>query len=107
VLLGDGTGGFAAHHDFAVGGRPASVAGGDFNGDGAMDVVATSLATNKVCVLLGDGTGGFAAHHDFAVAKGPDSVAVGKLNGDSRPDLVTANYATSSVSVLLNATGRH
>ena len=39
VLLGNGNGTFQAKHDFGTGSQPASVAVGDFNGDGKSDLV--------------------------------------------------------------------
>src|SRR5439155_27288608 len=38
ILLGTGTGSFGSTNSFAVGSSPASVAGGDFNGDGRPDL---------------------------------------------------------------------
>jgi hypothetical protein len=52
VLLGDGTGGFAAHHDFAVAKGPDSVAVGKLNGDSRPDLVTANYATSSVSVLL-------------------------------------------------------
>jgi hypothetical protein len=103
VLLGDGIGGFGPHTDFPTDGHPQSVAIGDLNGDGHLDLV-TANGSSYVSVLLGHGSGGFGPHTDFAHA-GFDSrsVAIGDLNGDGRPDLVTANGVWNSVSVLFNA----
>jgi len=39
VLLGKPDGTFAASVDYAAGGQPTSVAVGDFNGDGKLDIV--------------------------------------------------------------------
>jgi uncharacterized repeat protein (TIGR01451 family) len=55
VLLGNGAGGFGSQADFDVGNNPLSVATGDFNGDGAVDVVAAnSAAAPTVSVLLNE-----------------------------------------------------
>jgi uncharacterized protein (TIGR03437 family) len=105
VLLGDGTGGFmmAAGSPFTVGTNPASVAVGDFNGDGNLDIVTANSGDNTVTVLLGNGSGGFTAAtgSPFPVGTKPNSVAVADFNGDGNPDLVTANTGGDDVSVLL------
>jgi hypothetical protein len=104
VMLGDGTGNFGPKTDFATGSTPfeGSLAVGDLNGDGHLDLAAAARNTAKVSVLLGDGAGSFAPRADFATGSQPRAVAIGDLNGDSRPDLAVANEASNSISVLLN-----
>jgi hypothetical protein len=54
ILLGKGDGTFQAAQSYALGGYVSSVAVGDFNGDGKLDLV-TSVGT----LLLGNGDGTF------------------------------------------------
>jgi hypothetical protein len=105
VLLGDGSGGFAAAVNFGVGAFPYSVAVGDFNGDGKQDLAVANAGSANVSVLLGDGSGAFAAAVNFAAGDEPSYVAVGDFNGDGRADLAVANDFSNYVSVLLNTTG--
>jgi hypothetical protein len=51
VLLGNGDGTFQAAVNYAAGSRPASVAVGDFNGDGRPDLAVANLG-NNVTILL-------------------------------------------------------
>jgi VCBS repeat-containing protein len=99
VLLGTAT-------TFAVGQDPVSIATGDFNGDGVLDLVVANQASNTVSVLMGNGSGGFGPAVDYAVGSAPSSVAAVDLNGDGKLDLVVANTDSNSVSVLLgNSSG--
>ena len=105
VLLGDGSGGFTAApgSPFAVGSGPNSIAAGDFNGDGKLDLATSSPGSNNVTVLLGNGSGGFtvAPGSPFTVGSRPASVAVSDFNGDGKLDLATPNYGSNNVTVLL------
>ena len=85
-----------------------SVAVGDFNGDGALDLVVANRFSNNVSVLLGNGDGTFRTAVNYAAGSSPLSVAVGDFNGDGVLDLVVANGGLSpdpgNVSVLINNT---
>ena len=93
---------FVTNRDFPTGGNdPASVAVGDFNGDGKLDLVAANYNSKSVAVLLANGDGTFQAPLNFAVGSIPWSVAVGDFNGDGKQDLVVSNQGDNTVSVLL------
>ena len=81
---------------------PSSVALGDINGDGFLDVVVTNSQRGTTGVLLNHQDGTFGASTVFPVGNSPWSVAVGDVNRDGRLDLVVANRADGTVSVLLS-----
>jgi hypothetical protein len=85
-----------------VGTFPASVAVGDFNGDGHQDLAVSNFISKTVSIRLGDGHGGFSGTTDLPVGASPRSVAVGDFNGDAKPDLAAANHSGTTVTVLLN-----
>jgi hypothetical protein len=83
----------------SIGYGPRSVALGDVNGDGKLDLLTANPEGNTVTVLLGDGAGGWTTEQSFSAVSGPNSVALGDVNGDGKVDLVTANHGNNSVTV--------
>ncbi len=103
-------GAFLPATNFAAGNHPYSIAIGDLNGDGKLDLAVANCGmgggsgcggASGVTVLLGNGSGGFSAPTTFAAGTGVRSVAIGDLNGDGKPDLAVANGASNDVSILL------
>ena len=109
VLLGNADGTFAPAVDYAAGGQPSSVAVGDFNGDGNLDIVVLYGFVNaSVGVLLGDGTGKFKPVMVTTAGPGGGSIAVGDFDGDGNLDVAIADNLSPSLGVdvmLGNGTG--
>src|SRR5262245_37827859 len=130
VLLGNGSGGFAASASVSVpGSSPSSVAVGDFNADGKMDLAVANHASHYIppwsggcgpyaCyggggywvdepaieVLIGNGSGGFAAQASYSPGGSWGSTAVivaGDFNGDGKADLAAGNMSGGPISVQL------
>src|SRR5262249_13966372 len=90
--------------NYPTGISPSSVAIGDLNGDGRLDLVtaniggdplATPTPAGTISVLLGNGGGTFSAATPYPTGSVlPSSVAIGDLNGDGRLDLAVANYGS-------------
>jgi FG-GAP-like repeat/FG-GAP repeat len=107
ILLGKGDGTFKPKpKTFAAGQAPASIAAGDFNGDGILDLAVANLYVDTgdpgtVTILVGEGNGSFTNPQSPSVGFLPYSVEVADFNGDGIADLVTANAGDNTASVLL------
>src|SRR5262245_11661097 len=65
-------------------GNGVSVAVGDFNADGKLDLAVANGLAGNVSVLLGNGNGTFQAALNYAAGSFPASVAVGDVNLDGK-----------------------
>ncbi len=106
---GAATPSFAAKQDFATEDGPLSVAVGDLNGDGKLDLAVANFNSSTVTVLLNTtapaaATCTFSGIQDFAVGDGPAFVSMGDMNGDGKLDLAIVNFIFNTVSMLLNTT---
>ena len=103
VLLGDGSGGFAAAVQLPAGdgdGRADAIAVADLTGDGHADIVVSRPIANSAALLAGDGAGGFAPAVTAATGVGPSPLLIADVTGDGKPDVVTGNQVGSTLSVL-------
>ena len=109
VLIGASSAGavtFSAATISSISG-PQSVASGDFNLDGKMDLaVLNSFASGStgsdVRIFIGDGNGGYTANTTtYVVAYNAKSVAADDFNGDGKVDLVVGSYLSATVTILM------
>jgi len=109
VRLNNGDGTFRPETKYKVNSGPYSLALGDFNGDGNLDILtANSAAASSLAILPGNGDGTFSkALTNFAGINGSyanHSVVVADFNGDGRPDIASTRFSANSVSILTNTT---
>ena len=85
IRLGDGTGLFGPTTTINVAGLGSLLAGGDFNGDGHLDL------WSQAQMMLGNGNGTFAAPITVPLPENTSAVVPGDVNNDNHLDLVVAD----------------
>lgn len=93
----------------AVGTHPTSIAVGDWNRDGYLDIVTANSGSQDLTILLGDGRGSFKSAPGSPIpvpwktSGGPldHVIAVGDINRDGISDLLVTDHNTYEVTVLL------
>jgi FG-GAP-like repeat/Abnormal spindle-like microcephaly-assoc'd, ASPM-SPD-2-Hydin len=97
VFLGNGDGTFRPEVDYR--GAGSSIALGDINGDGNIDIVTSGDSANSLSLLFGNGDGTFGFPTTVAINESADFVAMADLNKDGHLDLAVATG--SAVAILL------
>jgi hypothetical protein len=103
VALGDGHGGFTVlATPPSVGIGPLSVALGDLNNDGFLDIVTADNGDGTLGILLGNGLGGFTAASDNlmpAASGNTQSAVLGDLNEDGNLDIISVAPGSSTIGI--------
>jgi hypothetical protein len=102
IFLGVGDGTFGPKTDLPADRNALSVAVGDFNKDGKLDLAVANSnfgAPQSVSIFLGNGDGTFQAKNDFPIDAEANEVITGDFNKDGKPDL--AVVVSGGVDVLL------
>src|SRR3989338_8986603 len=81
-----------------LGTSPTGIASGDFNHDGAVDLVTLHASSTDIAVLLGNGNGTFAPAARYSLSDTPEiGLLVGDFNNDGNPDIAVRTSAALAV----------
>jgi hypothetical protein len=103
VLLShaDGTFEVGSAFVFDAPAAPTSVAVGDFNGDGKLDLAVSIWSTESVSIYLGNGDGTFQPPVSYDAGGGePELAVVADFNADGKQDIAVYSYGSHSVFIL-------
>ena len=98
---------FETRGSSVVNNYPTSLAVGDFNHDGKLDiaVIAGSSNENTLAILIGNGDGTFLPTSYYTVGIGPLSVTTADFNHDGKLDLAVGSEANYIAVLLGNGDG--
>ena len=109
TVLNSSTPSFSTGVDFLSGTSCHSVAAGDINGDGMIDIVAVNTTSSTASVFFNTTSPGavtptFSAKTDFTTGANPYSVKLADVNGDGKLDIICANQVSNTFGVFINNT---
>jgi hypothetical protein len=99
VLLGRGDGSFAARVTLQADDGPGTVAAGDLDGDGHVDLVAGNYFSYDLSVRLGQGDGTFGQEIRISLPRTTDQVRLADIDHDGLADLVMLPAGLNYISV--------
>jgi hypothetical protein len=103
VLLGLGGGRFAPPQHYAEGDSDASLAVGDYDGDGVLDLAVVDRIANTLTILLGNGDGSFRSGSTITTGSLPLAVLAVDLNHDDVLDLAVADTHSADAAIFAGA----
>lgn len=81
---------------------PSDLRTADLNGDGKLDLLATSDYANRVTIVLGNGSGAFSVQDSYSAGYSPTASAAGDFNRDGKTDLAVITY-DQNLSIITGA----
>jgi hypothetical protein len=105
IFLGYGNGSFLQGDSYSTGEEsyPESIAVGDLNNDGNIDITIVNDRDNNIVTLLGYGNGTFKNDGEYLTYDPflPDLVVLSDVNNDNKLDIVTTDSTKGRIAILL------
>ncbi|UCE74259.1 MAG: VCBS repeat-containing protein, partial [Methanomassiliicoccales archaeon] len=109
VLINDGIGGFGISYTYPTGKSPRSVAFGDIDKDGSIDIATAEYnfytqpsPPGRVSIFYNEGNGYFNLYPIYPTDSPLDFIALGDIDGDGDLDMVSADYSLKTTTVYFN-----
>jgi hypothetical protein len=104
VFINNGQGGFLPSVVYPAGGNPGSLAAGDLNGDGHLDVVVvnSSMNDNDISVFIGLGNGTFLPQYQVPTLVAPSDVVLADFDKDGDLDVLVTHGVSTAVILFVN-----
>ena len=105
IFLNDGAGNLrpGGTRTVAAGDYLNSIDGGDFDGDGDIDLVTGAIQDRRMQVFLNNGQARYGSRSLYTTGVRPFMVEVGELTGDEFPEIASANETAGTITVYLNS----
>lgn len=92
---------FGDRRVFRTGADPRTVAAGDFDGDGDVDLAVSDFEDDDVLIFSGDGTADFVHTATLNTAAEPTVAKAADLNSDGRDDLLVIESGNDSLATYI------
>jgi len=104
VWLNDGQGALLPSAVYAAMGNPASLAAGDIDGDGHLDVIVvnSAITENTISVFIGAGNGTFLPQYTLPTLLAPSDVALADFDNDGDLDALITHLGANSILLFVN-----
>ncbi len=93
---------FQVDNSYGVGNGPSSIASGDFNQDGWIDLAISNFDDNSLSILQNAGNGIFNPAQTTPTLEHPTQVVVGDFDGDGALDLASIALGVNRLQLFLN-----
>ena len=104
VWINDGAGTLLPSVEYEAGGNPGSLAAGDLDGDGDLDVIVvnSALTANSISIFVGLGDGTFLPQLELPTLVAPSDVAIADFDLDGDRDALVTHVVSPAVLLFDN-----
>lgn len=100
ILTNDGSGALTLLGSIPIGSD--QITGGDYNGDGTVDLAISNNSGNRIDIYSNNGSAIFASLSNVAVGQRPYGATTNDFDGDGDLDIIVGDLTDDNAKVLLN-----